>query len=175
VFLFHNTLKTNPMKYSLLFCFVTFLSCNDSNSPSKETTTTQESNNTSEIKVQGLASEFLGIYHGQQPSYFLKNQYGDDMIVNGNKVSVPGIDYKFILKENGIANLQQTSLEDNSRFYYDGTYSILQEDANKLIIECKMSDGKSSFPSYTLTIEKSNLKGTCKGSNDPEFEIEKTK
>jgi hypothetical protein len=38
-----------------------------------------------------------------------------------------------------------------------------------------MSDGKSSFPSYTLTIEKATVKGTCKGSNDPEFAIEKNK
>jgi hypothetical protein len=105
----------------------------------------------------------------------MKNQYGDDMLVNGNKVSVPGIDYKFILKEDGVANLQQTSLEDNSRYYYDGTYLIIQEDANTLTIECKMSDGKSSFPSYTLKIDKATIKGTCKGSNDPEFVIEKNK
>lgn len=168
-------IKSSSMKYTFLFCVVLLLACNDTNTTTQETPTAQESNANSEVKPQSLEGKFLGIYHGQQPSYFMKNQYGDDMIVNGNKVSVPGIDYKFILKENGIANLQQTSLEDNSRYYYDGTYSIIQEDENKLIIECKMSDGKSSFPSYTLTIEKATVKGTCKGSNDPEFAIEKNK
>lgn len=163
------------MKYVFIFCIALILGCNDTNTTTQETPTTQESDTSSEIKPQSLASQFLGIYHGEQSSYFMKNQYGDDMIVNGNKVSVPGIDYKFILKENGVVNLQQISLEDNSRYYYDGTYSIIQEDTNKLTIECKMSDGKSSFPTYTLFIEKASVKGTCKGSNDPEFEIEKTK
>jgi hypothetical protein len=163
------------MKYTLIVCAILLFGCTNSNTSTQETPTSQESNANSEIKSQSLANQFLGIYHGQQPSYFMKNQYGDDMIVNGNKVSVPGIDYKFNLKENGVANLQQTSLEDNSRYYYDGTYSITQEDTNKLIIECKMSDGKTSFPTYTLTIEKASAKGTCKGSNEPEFEIERTK
>jgi hypothetical protein len=162
------------MKYPIILLIVLLLSCNN-NTPTNETQTDKETSTTRETKPQSLATQFLGIYHGEQSSYFLKNQYGDDMIVNGNKVSVPGIDYKFILKEDAIANLQQTSLEDNSRYYYDGTYSILKENANSLTIECKMSDGKSSFPSYTLNIDKSTLKGTCKGSNDPEFKIEKTK
>ena len=162
------------MKYVFIFCIALILGCNNTNTSTQETPTTQESNASSDIKPQSLASQFLGIYHGEQSSYFMKNQYGDDMIVNGNKVSVPGIDYKFILKENGVVNLQQISLEDNSRYYYDGTYSIIQEDTNKLTIECKMSDGKSSFPTYTLFIEKATVKGTCKGSNDPGFKIEKT-
>lgn len=163
------------MKHTFIFCTLILFGCNNTRTSTQEKPTTLESNVKSEVKPQSLQGKFLGIYHGQQPSYFMKNQYGDDMIVNGNKVSVPGIDYTFILKENGIANLQQTSLEDNSRYYYDGTYSIIQEDEKKLIIECKMSDGKSSFPSYTLTIEKASVKGTCKGSNDPEFAIEETK
>ncbi len=162
------------MKYTLLFSIVIFLSCTNNTAP-KETQSTQKTSTVSEINPQSLSTQFLGIYHGKQPSYFMKNQYGDDMLVNGNKVSVPGIDYKFILKEDGVANLQQTSLEDNSRYYYDGTYLIIQEDANTLTIECKMSDGKSSFPSYTLKIDKATIKGTCKGSNDPEFVIEKNK
>jgi hypothetical protein len=163
------------MKYPIILSIALLLGCNNNNTPTNETQTNKETSTTSETKLQSLATLFLGIYHGEQASYFMKNQYGDDMIVNGNKVSVPGIDYKFILKEDGVANLQQTSLEDNSRYYYDGTYSIVKEDATSLTIECKMSDGKSSFPSYTLNIDKSTLKGTCKGSNDPEFEIEKTK
>lgn len=163
------------MKCPLLLSIVLLLSCNNNNSNTNKIPPNQETSTTSETKLQSIAGQFLGIYHGQQPPYFMKNQYGDDMIINGNKVSVPGIDYKFILKEDGIANLQQTSLEDNSRYYYDGTYSIANEDGSSITIECKMSDGKSSFPSYTVTIDKTTLKGTCKGSNDPEFEIIKKK
>ena len=164
------------MKYPLFFSILLMLSCN--NSETKETQVSQETQEAkvgSDSKPQSLESQFQGIYHGIQESYFMKNQYGDDMIVNGNKVSVPGIDYKFILKQDGVANLQQTSLEDNSRYYYDGSYTILKEDANTLNIECNLSDGKSSNPSYTITIDKSSNKVTCKGSNDPAFNLEKTK
>jgi len=161
------------MKYKLILSMAILLGCNNSDTNSNQIQANQENKTNSEAKPRAIASQFLGIYHGQQPPYFMKNQYGDDMIVNGNKVSIPGIDYKFILKENGLANLQQTSLEDNSRYYYDGTYTITNEDASSIIVECKMSDGKSSFPSYTLTINKTTQGGTCKGSNDPEFEIKK--
>ena len=42
---------------------------------------------------------------GIQPSYYMKNQYGDDMIINGQKVSVSSIDFKFLVKEDGAASL----------------------------------------------------------------------
>jgi hypothetical protein len=163
------------MKITLLLSIILLLSCNNISTPTNETQPAQQNNLTIEKIPKNLASGFLGIYHGKQSSYFMKNQYGDDMIVNGNKISVPGIDYKFILKEGGITNLQQTSLEDNSRYYYNGNYLIVKEDTSTITIECKMSDGRSSFPSYTLTLDKVTLNGTCKGSNDPEFEIQKTK
>lgn len=56
----------------------------------------------------------------------MKNQYGDDMIIAGNKVPVPSSDFKFSLKENNVVNLQQTNLENNQRYYYDVSYKILK-------------------------------------------------
>ena len=125
--------------------------------------------------TKGLQTEFLGNYHGIQPSYFMKNQYGDDMVINGNKVSVPSIDYKFLLKEGNAVSLQQINLEDNSRVYYNGTYKIVSEENNSLVVECSLSDGQSSNPIYVLTIDKSDKKGICTGTNEPEFNIEMTK
>jgi len=137
-----------------------------------------DSNNNSDFtqkeeKATGLQTEYLGNYHGIQPRYFMKNQYGDDMVINGNKVSVPSTDYKFLLKENNVVNLQQINLEDNSRVYYDGTYKMISEDGTTIKIECSLSDGKGSNPTYTLTINGSDKKGICTGSNEPEFSIAK--
>jgi hypothetical protein len=105
----------------------------------------------------------------------MKNQYGDDMVINGNKVSVSSIDYKFLLKEGNVVSLQQINLDDNSRVYYDGSYKIISQENNTIKIECSLSDGQTSNPSYTLSIDKSNKKGVCTGSNEPEFNIEKIK
>jgi hypothetical protein len=163
------------MNRVILFCLLAMVSCsNESNSSNEQVDSTpQKTEINSSEKSKSLEVKYLGIYHGIQAPYFMKNQFGDDMIINGKKVPVPGIDYKFILKEEGIVNLQQSSLEDNTRYYYDGKYSIIDEDENFISITCKLSDGKSSNPDYNLKIDKRNLKGTCKGSNDPEFEIEK--
>jgi hypothetical protein len=154
------------MKKLIAILLVTVLtSCGGSISSEPATAESTKQN------TEGLPSDFLGNYHGIQPSYFLKNQYGDDMVINGNKVSVPSIDYKFLLKENSVVSLQQINLEDDSRVYYDGTFKISSDDDNAMKIECSLSDGKNSNPTYILTINKSDKKGVCNGSKEPEFSI----
>lgn len=153
----------------VLLASIILFSCNGNNHSESITT---ESKSTKQ-KDEGLSTEFLGNYHGIQPSYFMKNQYGDDMVINGNKVSVPSIDYKFLIKENTIVSLQQINLEDNSRVYYEGTYKIISQENNTTKIECFLSDGQGSNPTYVLTINKSDKKGICTGNNEPEFSIEK--
>uniref|UniRef100_UPI0040478E9F hypothetical protein n=1 Tax=Algoriphagus sp. TaxID=1872435 RepID=UPI0040478E9F len=152
---------------------ITLFGCGNNNQESTNNSSPNETEKKSEDKPEGLSAEFLGNYHGIQPSYFMKNQYGDDMVINGNKVSVPSIDYKFLIKENTIVSLQQINLEDNSRVYYDGTYKIISEESITTKIECSLSDGQGSNPTYVLTINRSDKKGICTGSNEPEFSIEK--
>ena len=136
-------------------------------------TTTENTKESSTEKAEGIPVEFLGNYHGIQASYNLKNQYGDDMLINGNTIAVPSSDYKFLLKENNIVNLQQTNLEDNSRDYYDGTFTIISDTDKQLKIECTLSDGKTSNPIYVLSINKTNKAGQCDGTQQPSFPIEK--
>jgi len=152
---------------------ITLLGCGNSDQESTNNSSPNESEKISADKTKGLSTEFLGNYHGIQPSYFLKNQYGDEMVINGNKIPVPSIDYKFLLKENNVVSLQQISLEDNSRVYYDGTYKIILEESITTKIECSLSDGKTSNPTYVLTINRTDKKGVCTGYNEPEFSIEK--
>lgn len=153
---------------SILFSLFIFSSCGN-----KIDNNQTQSTEVKEHNQQLLQSEYFGNYHGIQPSYNMKNQYGDDMIIGGKKVSVPSIDFKFLLKEDGIAGLQQTNLDDNSRVYYNGTLKILNEDANSVTVECSLSDGEYSKPKYTLKINKSDKTAVCKGANEPEFSVKK--
>jgi hypothetical protein len=148
-------------------------SCGNNNQEASDKTSSIKTDESTQQKAAGLSTELLGNYHGIQPSYFMKNQYDDEMVINGNKIPVPSIDYKFLLKENNAVSLQQINLEDNSRDYYDGTYKIISEESLTTKIECSLSDGKSSNPTYVLTINRSDKKGICAGSNEPEFSIEK--
>ena len=165
--------KVMTILATFLVASAILISCGNNNQESTNNSSPNETEKISEDKPEGLSAEFLGNYHGIQPSYFMKNQYGDDMVINGNKVSVPSIDYKFLLKENNVVSLQQINLEDNSRVYYDGTFKISSDEDNTMKIECSLSDGKNSNPTYILTINKSDKKGVCNGSKEPEFSIVK--
>ena len=160
-------------KLFAILLVIVLTSCGGSISSEPAEATEQLSAETTKQNDEGLPTDFLGNYHGIQPSYFMKNQYGDDMVINGNKVSVPSIDYKFLLKENNVVSLQQINLEDNSRVYYDGTFKISSDEDISLKIECSLSDGKDSNPTYILTINKIDKKGVCNGSQEPEFSIVK--
>jgi hypothetical protein len=153
---------------AIFFASFIFSSCGN-NQENKQTQPTEVEKD----KQVLLQPEYLGNYHGIQPSYYMKNQYGDDMVINGQKVSVPSIDFKFLVKEDGAVSLQQTNLEDNSRVYYDGTIKIIKDATDILKIECSLSDGKSSNPTYTLAINKSDKTAICIGNNEPEFKLEK--
>jgi hypothetical protein len=170
-------MKNNIITTALFVTFLVFLSScgnKDAESESIDTVVIQSEVAATGI-TKGLQTEFLGNYHGIQPGYFMKNQYGEDMVINGNKVSVPSIDYKFLLKEDNSVSLQQINLDDNSRDYYEGTYKIISEENNSMIVECSLSDGQTSNPVYVLTIDKIDKKGLCTGANEPEFNIEITK
>jgi hypothetical protein len=152
---------------------LTLASCGSNNQETSNNPASGQKEETSPQKVAGLSSELLGNYHGVQPGYFMKNKYGDDMVINGNKISVPSADYKFLIKEDNTVSLQQINLEDNSRVYYEGTIKILSDNASEVKIECALSDGHTSKPTYTLTINKTNKKANCVGSSEPEFQLEK--
>ena len=181
VFISNHLNQKNKMNRNILLqifigcCIIMLSSCGNNNQDASNKTPSVQTDESTKQKDEGLSTEFLGNYHGIQSIYFMKNQYGDEMVINGNKISVPSIDYKFLLKENNVVSLQQINLEDNSRVYYDGTYKILTDDSNTTKIECSLHYDEISNPTYILTISKIDKKGTCTGRNEPEFSIEKTK
>jgi hypothetical protein len=165
--------KNNFYSLFTIAFFLVIMSCVDNNDK-KQNTIIGQSNSSADPQAKDLSMELLGCYQGIQPSYFMKNQYGDDMVINGNKVSVPSIDYKFILKEDNVVNLQQINLENNNQTFYEGTFKIISNENETIKMECSLSDGKNSNPTYILTLNKKNEKGVCIGNNEPGFSINKT-
>ena len=161
----HNNISLSSIA---LISFLFFTACSN-NVQSQESSQV----NLVEENQPIIPSDYVGNYNGIQASYTMKNQYGDDMIIGGQKIVIPSIDFKFLLKEDGAAGLQQTNLDDNSRVYYNGTLKVLNEDANSITVECSLSDGKSSNPTYILDINKSDKSAVCKGANEPEFSVTK--
>ena len=153
---------------AILFASFILSSCGN-NSENKESQSTEVKKD----KQALLPPEYLGNYHGTQPSYYLKNKSGDDMVINGQKVPVPSIDFMFLLKEDDAVSLQQKNLEDNSQYQYEGTIKIITDTKESLKLECSLSDGKSSNPTYTIAINKNDKTAICIANNEPEFKLEK--
>tara|TARA_B100001142_G_scaffold329888_1_gene394930 strand:- start:1084 stop:1557 length:474 start_codon:yes stop_codon:yes gene_type:complete len=119
--------------------------------------------------------EIIGVYQGIQENYFMKNKFGDDVIINGNKIELPSVDHKFLFEKNNKVSLQQTSLDDNTRYYYDGNYKILEKTQDVITIECNLSYSEgSSNPSFILDFSLSNDFLICKGcGGGPDFNLSK--
>ena len=109
-----------------------------------------------EVKVNEsiMDEEYLGVYIGIQNSYYMENKFGDYLIINGNKVSVPGSEYRFLIEDDNKISLQQKSMEDESRYYYEGNFTVFSITDDKIIIEAELIYDEFSSPSYKIEINK---------------------
>ena len=109
-----------------------------------------------------LDSEFFGVYTGEQKGYTLKDKFGDDMILMGNKVIIPSSEHKFMIQKDNVVSMKQTALDGSmSPIIYEGSYKV-DENTNSIIIECLVSAiGDDGVVTYVLTIDKSTMKMTC--------------
>ena len=129
-----------------------------------------------EVKVNEsiMDEEYLGVYIGIQNSYFMENKFGDYLIINGNKVPVPGSEYRFLVEDDNKISLQQKSMEDESRYYYEGDFTVLSIFDDKIIIEAELIYDEFSSPSYKIEINKETKGGVCEPQDlSPSFKIEK--
>ncbi len=131
-----------------------------------------------EVKVNEsiMDEEYLGVYIGIQNSYYMENKFGDYLIINGNKVSVPESEYRFLIEDDNKISLQQKSMEDESRYYYEGNFTVLSILDDKIIIEAELIYDEYSSPGYKIKIEinKETKEGECTPQDlSPSFKIEK--
>ena len=121
-----------------------------------------------------MDEEYLGVYIGIQNSYYMVNKFGDYLIINGNKVSVPGSEYRFLIEDDNKISLQQKSMEDESRYYYEGDFTVLSIFDNKIIIEAELIYDEFSSPNYKIEINKETKGGVCEPQDlSPSIKIEK--
>jgi len=153
------------------FSSILLMSCGDNN-PSPKTSLPTDSV-TAPTTPEDPNADILGRYHGVQEAYTMKNQYGSDMEVNGNKINVPASKYTFLIKENNGVSLEQINEEDGSRVYYNGSFKVLDKLGNTVKIECALSDGAGSNPTYILIIDNSDHTARCIGHNEPSFSLDK--
>lgn len=152
------------------FFIILFLGCSESSQESVSEYATEEKKITQE-KI--LPEEYLGLYEGVQDAYNLKDEFGEEMLVFGNPISIPSLEHKFLLQENNVVKLQQISLEDQSRAIYEGNLKILEDTADVLKIECNLT-GPNSNPVLVLLINKEDKSAiVTNAGGGPDFWVKK--
>jgi hypothetical protein len=126
-------------------------------------------------KIEDLPSKFIGSYVGVQESYNLLNKNGEEMVINGEFVSVPSSIYKFIIRNKGEVILLQITKEGKltTTSEYYGDYEIISQDENQAKIKCSFNSGDVSNPEYILTLNDAIKKYLCNSSNEPELILDK--
>ena len=115
--------------------------------------------------TENYPSEIIGSFSGQQVSYNLKNKDGNDMIIRGNPVTVPGYAVNFTLNNNGTVEFIQQAA-GVGRVYYNGSFKVLENSASNIQVQCDVSTSdKTSNPTYILNFDKSTNEITCSGGN----------
>lgn len=165
--------KTPKINIPILIILIFFLISCTSNQDGKRTKESTSDVNSEELQMVKFSHDLIGIYHGIQPGYVLKDRYGDELIIDGKRIHVPSIDYKFEIGENGNINLEQINLEDNDKHYYKGCYKIIVDDNNEITIKCFLIDNQGSNPKCLLRIDKTLKKATYIAENEPQFKLER--
>ncbi len=82
----------HTISYSRLFLvnlMLALASCGSNNQRRKKEIRLQQKQHHHKKKLQAYLQNCWAIIMASQPGYFAKNKYGDDMVLNGNKISVP--------------------------------------------------------------------------------------
>ncbi|MDR6804613.1 hypothetical protein J2Y45_003079 [Dyadobacter sp. BE34] len=123
-----------------------------------------------------LSEYYSGTYKGMQASYTMKNKYGDDLVVNGNRIIVPSVDHTLKLNTDGSITLVQTETSGGQAYYYGGIFEKVSESEDFIELECRLSEkgtNRASDISYHIQLEKRGHSATCTGENQPGFYLTK--
>jgi len=159
-------------KYFLvLLLAIAIFSCSDQGSSAVATDTTAMASAetlaaaSTQETTSNYPTEIIGSFSGQQVSYNLKNKDGNDMIIRGNPVTVPGYAVNFTLSNNGTVEFIQQAA-GVGRVYYNGSFKVLENSGANIQVQCDVSTSdKTSNPTYILNFDKSTNEITCSGGN----------
>jgi hypothetical protein len=158
-------------KFFVFLVTIATFSCNEQGATSAATDSTAQTTTetaapaSAQDATENYPAEIIGSFSGQQVSYNLKNKDGNDMIIRGNPVTVPGYSVNFTLNNNGSVEFIQQAA-GVGRVYYNGSFKVLENSGANIQVQCDVSTSdKTSNPTYILNFDKSTNEITCSGGN----------
>ena len=108
------------MNKLLSIVLLIFTSCNE----------VQETSSETEVEVSKSNVEaWVGTFTGVSPSYNMKNQYGEPMIINGNYITLPEIQYTYEIYDNNICSIY-VSYDEGNYACHNVRYSVSSNNNN---------------------------------------------
>ena len=120
-------------------------------------------------------SPWEGIYLGDQSGYFLTKPSGEPMVINGNKIPVPGSTYTITMTGLGIEVMQVAKDASMDPVLYIGTCLVDAQTDSMAQLTCTCKEQSSSKypaePELALAINLTDQTMVVKGNLGPEFTV----
>ncbi|GGF21157.1 hypothetical protein GCM10011339_06430 [Echinicola rosea] len=117
------------------------------------------------------APYYLGSFIGTAPESVVKDENGNDMVINGQKIKTPPIAHTFTFTPDLKVRLEQVNENDQSVKQLSGTYQITKDDPQQYEIVCSVNNGSDITLTYAITIDKASQKTLCSLTNQAPFEL----
>lgn len=120
-----------------------------------------------------ITSKCQGTYRGTQGSYVKMNSFGEELIIEGEEVIVPAMDYALTLHADGRAVLEQSYKNGRAGVILNGQYDIIADHERFLWLDCALSDGTNPSLLYTVIFDKSSGAIIGEGAHEPPVKFTK--
>ena len=117
--------------------------------------------------------EWVGTYNGMRPSYNMKNKYGEDMIISGNYVSIPAVQYTFEIYNNNMCTIYMQYGEEN--ITCPNVEYIVSSNSNNFSLTMSPETGGDCGGHEIVLIKNEHHFKIAKGTlGEPSFIVKKT-
>ena len=133
----------------------------------------KETSSSSPEVAKPIVEEWVGTFSGVCPEYNMKNKYGEDLIIRGNYVTVPSVDFTFEIYDNNVSSIYMKS-EDGNYSCHNVIYSVSSNN-NNFSLTMKPQSGSDCGGNEIIFIKSgSQFKIAAGALGQPEFIIKKT-
>jgi len=161
------------MKKTCYLLFLVFLCSCDSIDKLISSTDKEVSEKGKDLVSETNLESLHGVWEGFQDSYYMINKFGDYTIINGERVSIPEAEYKFLFEEGNLLSIRQKVEGDYNDFLeydYTGTYDLVEANGDVLSLSCQTDyDGYASL-NFNIKFDLANdLINVSTLDNSPDF------
>ncbi len=133
---------------------------------------TSDSSNELSSDKENLNKEWIGEFKGVRGEYNMTNKYGEEIVISGNYITVPEIEYSFEFFSD---NKSTILMDDGSTEIscYNVLYEVV-ENENNFTLTMKPESGSDCGGKDIILVKKDGQYNIAKGeSGEPAFTVEK--